>query len=70
MSSDFRVDAQGDFLDPNWSYFDMELQLSMTDNDNLARTADIADTMIAPVNSLAFSIFKQINMRFNGILIR
>ena len=48
----------------------MELQLSMTDNDNLARTADIADTMIAPVNSLAFSIFKQINMRFNGILIR
>ena len=70
MSSYFRVDAQGDFLDLNWSYFDVELQLSMTDNDNLARTADIADIMIVPVNSFAYSIFKQINMRFNGILIR
>ena len=56
MSTNFQVDAQGDFLDLNWSY--VELQLSMTDNNNLERTADISDTMIAPVNTFAYSIFK------------
>ena len=45
MSTNFQVDAQGDFLDLNWSY--VELQLSMTDNNKLERTADISDTMIA-----------------------
>ena len=55
MSTNFQVDAQGDFLDLNWSY--VELQLSMTDNNNLERTADISDTMIAPVNNFAYSIF-------------
>ena len=67
---DFQVDAQGDFVDLNRSYFDVELQLSSTDNNNLARTADDTDTMIAPVNNYcAHSIFKQINMRLNGTLI-
>ena len=56
ISTNFQVDAQGDFLDLNWSY--VELQLSMTDNNNLERTADISDTMIAPVNTFAYSIFK------------
>ena len=64
--TDFQVDAQGDFVG---SYFDVELQLSSTDNNNLARTADDTDTMIAPVNNCAHSIFKQINMRLNGTLI-
>ena len=49
---DFQVDAQGDFVDLNRNYFDVELQLSSTDNNNLARTADDTDTMIAPVNNL------------------
>ena len=66
---DFQVDAQGDFVDLNRSYFDVELQLSSTDNNNLARTANDTDTMIAPVNNFAHSIFKQINMRLNGTLI-
>ena len=66
---DFQVDAQGDFVDLNRNYFDVELQLSSTDNNNLARTADDTDTMIAPVNNFAHSIFKQINMRLNGTLI-
>ena len=56
MSTNFQVDAQGDFLDLNWSY--VELQLSMTDNNKLERTADISDTMIAHVNNFAYSIFK------------
>ena len=65
--TDFQVDAKGDFVG---SYFDVELQLSSTDNKNLARTADDTDTMIAPVNNYcAHSIFKQINMRLNGTLI-
>ena len=46
-----------------------ELQLSSTDNNNLARTADDTDTMIAPVNNFSHSIFKQINMRLNRTLI-
>ena len=66
---DFQVDAQGDFVDLNRSYFDVELQLSSTDNNNLARTANDTDTTIAPVNNFAHSIFKQINMRLNGTLI-
>ena len=67
MSTDFQLDAHGDFLDLNLSY--VELQLSMTDNNNLAKTADITDTMIAPLNNFACSIFKQINMKFNGTLV-
>ena len=67
--TDFQVDAQGDFVDLNRSYFDVELQLNSTDNNNLARTADDTDTMIAPVNNFAHSIFIQINMRLNGTLI-
>ena len=64
--TDFQVDAQGDFVG---SYFDVELQLSSTDNNNLARTADDTDTMIATVNNFAHSVFKQINTRLNGTLI-
>ena len=60
--TDFQVDAQGDFVDLNRSYFDVELQLNSTDNNNLARTADDTDTMIAPVNNFAHSILIQINM--------
>ena len=67
MSTDFQLDAHGDFLDLNLSY--VELQLSMTDNNNLAKTADITDTMIAPLNNFACSILKQINMKFNGTLV-
>ena len=52
----------------NRSYFDVD-QLSSTDNNNLARTANDTNTMIAPVNNFAHSIFKQINMRLNGTLI-
>ena len=66
---DFQVDAQEDFEDLNRSYFDLELQLSSTDNNNLARTADDTDTMIATVNNFAHSVFKQINTRLNGTLI-
>ena len=66
---DFQVDAQGDFEDLNRSYFDLELQLGSTDNNNLARTADDTDTMIATVNNFAHFVFKQINTRLNGTLI-
>ena len=55
---DFQVDAQGDFEDLNRSYFDLELQLGSTDNNNLARTADDTDTMIATVNNFAHFVFK------------
>ena len=55
---DFQVDAQGDFVGLNRSYFDVELQLSSTDYNNFARTTDNTDTMIALVNNFAHSIFK------------
>ena len=67
--TDFQVNAQGDFVDLNRSYFDVELQLSSTDYNNFARTADNTDAMIALVNNFAHSIVKQINMRLNGTLI-
>ena len=67
--TDFQVNAQGDFVDLNRSYFDVELQLSSTDYNNFARTADNTDTMIALVNNFAHSIVKQIIMRLNETLI-
>ena len=66
---DFQVDAQGDFEDLNRSYFDLELQLSSTDNNNLARTAHDTDTMISIVKNFAHFVVKQINTRLNGTLI-
>ena len=62
---DFQIDPQEDYIDLNRSYFEVELQMkNAADNANLVA----ADT-IFPVNNLAHSLFKQINVRLNGTLI-
>ena len=62
---DFQTDPQEDYIDLNKSYFEVELQMkNATDNANLV----VADT-IFPINNLAHSFFKQINMRLNRTLI-
>lgn len=61
---DFQIDPQEDFIDLNDSYFEVELQLKLDNNTNMA-----VGTRVSIVNNLAHSLFKQINVRLNGTLI-
>ena len=66
---EFHVDAQSDFIDFDRSYFEIDLQLKNENGGNLTASAINTAELIAPVNNLAHSLFKQINMRLNGTLI-
>ena len=62
---DFQINPQDSFIDMSKSYFAGELQLKL---DNCT---DIADaTVVTVCNNLIHSLFKQINVRLNGTLIR
>ena len=60
---DFQIDAQADFIDLSRSYFQIELGLKKANGDDL-----VVDETLWPVNNLAHSLFKQINVRLNGTL--
>ena len=60
----FQVDPQGDFIDLNESFFEVELTVRKDNNTNLL----MAD-LIGLANNLAHTLFKQINVRLNGTLI-
>ena len=60
----FIVPGLDDFVDLGRSYFTMELTLKKEDNGNL----DAAEKLW-PVNNLAHSIIKQIDLQLNGTLI-
>lgn len=60
---EFQIDAQEDYIDLSRSYFEIELGLKKANGDNLA----VAENLW-PVNNLAHSLFKQINVRLNGTL--
>lgn len=51
-------------VDPQEDYFEMELTLKKNDANNVTA----ADNLF-PVNNLAHSLFKQITVRLNGMLI-
>ena len=61
---EFIVPGLDDFVDLGRSYFTMELSLKKDDNGNL----DAAEILF-PVNNLAHSIIKQIDLQLNGTLI-
>ena len=61
---EFIVPGLDDFVDLGRSYFTMELRLQKSTNDNL-----VADQNLWPVNNLAHSIIKQIDLQLNGTLI-
>ena len=61
---EFIVPGLDDFVDVGRSYFTMELSLKKEDNGNL----DATETLW-PVNNLAHSIIKQIDLQLNGTLI-
>jgi len=61
---EFIVPGLEDFVDLGRSYFTMELSLKKSDNGNL----DAAEKLW-PVNNLAHSIIKQIDLQLNGTLI-
>ena len=61
---EFIIPGLDDFVDLGRSYFTMELSLKKDDNGNL----DAAEKLW-PVNNLAHSIIKQIDLQLNGTLI-
>ena len=61
---DFQIDPQDDFINMSNSYFEAELQFKL---DNGANVVDA--TQVTVCNNLIHSLFKQINVRFNGTLI-
>ena len=62
--TEFIVPGLDDFVDLGRSYFTMELSLKKDDNGNL-----VANQKLWPVNNLAHSIIKQIDLQLNGTLI-
>ena len=60
----FQIDLQDDFLDLTESEFEVEIQIKQPDGGNLV-TADV----VALVNNLIHTLFKQINVRLNSTLI-
>ena len=60
----FQVDPQEDFLDMDESFFEVEIAIKKGDGNNLVEA-----NVMALVNNLAHSLFKQINVRLNGTLI-
>lgn len=61
---DFEIDQLEDYIDLNRSFFEIELKLL----DSTGAALD-KDKAIWPTNNLAHTLFKQINVRFNGTLI-
>ena len=61
---EFIIPGLDDFVDLGRSYFTMELSLKKDDNGNL-----VAAEKLWPVNNLAHSIIKQIDLQLNGTLI-
>lgn len=62
---DFQVDPQEDYIDLNRSYFEVELALKKRADGSNYTAAD----NVFPVNNLAHTLFKQINVKLNGTLI-
>ena len=61
---EFQIDPQEDYIDLDRSFFEIELQVKKDNADDVA-----AADKLWPVNNLAHSLFKQINVRLNGALI-
>ena len=61
---EFIIPALEDYVDLGHSYFTVELSLKKSDNGNL-----VAAGKLWPVNNLAHSIIKQIDLQLNGTLI-
>jgi len=61
---EFIIPALDDYVDLGRRYFTMELRLKKSTNDDL-----VADGKLWPVNNLAHSIIKQIDLQLNGTLI-
>ena len=63
----FSVQALEDYVDLNRSYFVIDLRLSTSGTNGIVADANNTKFTYA-VNNLAHTIFKQINVRFNGTL--
>ena len=61
---EFIIPALDEYVDLGRSYFTMELRLKKSTNDDL-----VANEKLWPVNNLAHSIIKQIDLQLNGTLI-
>ena len=60
----FQIDPQADFIDLSRSYFKLDWKLKKSDRNDAAA----ADKTYL-INNIAHSLFKQISVRLNGMLI-
>ena len=60
----FQVQPSQDFIDMDRSYFEVELQVKLTDGNNIEQA-----TRMLLANNLCHTLFKQISVRLNGTLI-
>jgi len=60
----FQVDPQEDYADLSRRIFEIELSIKLKNDDNIVEAR-----RLWPTNNLAHTMFKQISVRFNGILI-
>ena len=60
---------QTQFIDFTKSFVELDLVFKTTDDGNLTSSADNNGHILWPVNNIAHSLFKQVNMKLNGTLI-
>ena len=63
------VPKQTEFIDLTRSFVELDLAFQTTANGNLTSRADTDCNLLSPVNNIAHSLFKQINVKLNGTLI-
>ena len=63
------VPKQTEFIDWDRSFVELDLGFKTTGNANLTAWVDAVNRKLATCNNLAHSLFKQINVKLNGMLI-
>ncbi|PFX33328.1 Uncharacterized protein F54H12.2 [Stylophora pistillata] len=63
------VPKQTEFIDLTKSFVELDLAFKTTDDGNLTLGADNNGHILPPVNNIAHSLFKQVNVKLNGTLI-
>ncbi|PFX14492.1 Uncharacterized protein F54H12.2 [Stylophora pistillata] len=63
------VPNQTEFIDLTRGFVELDLAFKTTGNANLTSRADDVNRMLSPVNNIAHSLFRQINIKLNVTLI-
>ena len=64
------IERQSDYIDLERSFVELDLGFKMTGNANLTSRNYDVNRIIAPAKNLVHTLFKQINFRVNGTLLK